>query len=253
MRRFTVFLATALLCAFQPAIAVEPTADGAYQQGLKYLDRADFPTALRCFHLSLSIDPTYTSSYCKAGQTLVQTEQPEKAIALLTQGIALCAPSSRLFYERCQAFYCVGKMDLALADIDRAIEMTPENPYDWVKRGQLESAAHDNQNALRDFNKALDAIKVWKPPKEIDQFELGRTRCTTELEIGNIYQSMGKFSQAAEAYSAALAVPEVVMHREKALTNRAECYEKLGKRQLAEADRKAAADSSSNVFHDLLR
>lgn len=88
------------------------------------------------------------------------------AMALVAASVALilgvAAPPfvrdglSRWHADRATSHYVAGDLDAALAALDRAIELSPENPRRYYERGQMRFEADHWQESLADFDRLLE-------------------------------------------------------------------------------------------------
>jgi tetratricopeptide (TPR) repeat protein len=253
MRSFVLFI-FALLTAVSPTLAdALPSADKLASQGEFYAKHRRYDEALQCFQQGIKADPKFAKNYWLAARMLEGVDRHQESIDLLSKGLAVCPPDGHMFYFRCNAYYAVGSRDKARADIQRAIEIDAHDPYYVMKRADLELDAHDNESALKDYNKTIDVIKADSSADKATKRDLAGTHAMVEIFIANIYRNTGKFQLAVDHYTTALNMPALVTHREHTLTDRASCYDKLGKHDLAAADRKAAAVGSNDVLNDLMK
>lgn len=60
------------------------------------------------------------------------------------------------YLMRSRAYYFGGKLDAALADVDKALDLAPKNPYNWTFRCQVKKQMRMFYAALNDCNHALE-------------------------------------------------------------------------------------------------
>ncbi|HEY9777234.1 MAG TPA: hypothetical protein V6C81_25960 [Planktothrix sp.] len=253
MRRVLTALAIASALAGAPASARAPTANDMFEQGAFLFNHQRYHDALQCFKYSIQLDPTFWKPYQMAGETLNDLENSGEAIELLTKAIELCPPNGELFYTRSNAYYCTGQLNNSIADMDRACTLNPKNPHFFAKRGDFNTAAKRFDLALRDYNKAVDLSKTEHQENAAARNDMAALRASAHKDIGNVYRNQGKYQLAVDQYTLALNAPEATFHRDRVLADRADCYEKLGKKDLAAADRKLVQHDSKGYLDDLMR
>jgi protein O-mannosyl-transferase len=126
---------------------------------------------------------------------------------------------AQVYVLRGVAFFRQGKLEEALKDYSKAIELDPGNWKPWGARGLMHIKLGKFREALRDHNQAI----LMKP----DSAELYYNR-------GNIYVALKQFRNAISDYTQAIKFSDVVhpeYHHNRGLT-----YERLGMLEAAGMD-----------------
>lgn len=82
----------------------------------------------------------------------------DPAIADLTKAIELAPTEEDYVYERAVAYQSAGKPFLAMADLDRALVLKPDDARALVTRAFLRFSGHDRENAAKDLDAASNAV-----------------------------------------------------------------------------------------------
>ena len=147
--------------------------------------------------------------------------------------LGACAEAIRLDPQNADAYYCrammlrdKGERDKALADINEAIRLKSDKAQYYWMRGTLYGEKDMYEKGLEDLNRMIelegDAAK---------HYDYNRR--------GDFYYELGKFEEALKDYTKAIELkPDYQYH----YSDRASAYEKLGKTDLAEADKKKAEE-----------
>lgn len=84
-------------------------------------------------------------------------------------------PEFRHLYltERAWSYRSDDKFDLAIADVDHALEMQPDNYKTWILRAKIHEANDDHELALADYDKAVEigsesSFTHWKRARFLD-------------------------------------------------------------------------------------
>ncbi len=154
-------------------------------------------------------------------------EDYDQAIALCTKAIEFNPLLAAAYSERSAAYYFKEQYDLALSDIKKAIDIEPiANNYSL--RGGIYMQKGKFDLALADFNKAIDLA-----PEYAHFYNI---RCVLYLD------KFANYNKALEDCSKAIKLMESpIFYR-----NRAAVFERLKRKDLAEADRKKAKMLESN-------
>ena len=138
-----------------------------------------------------------------------------------------CAEAIRLDPKNANAYFCRASMyrdkkdfDSALADIDEAIRLKPESARFYGVRAWIYGDKNMFEKGLTDLTHQIDLLK--DKAADLDY-----------AERGDFYYELGKYEDAVKDYTEAIRLgPDYPRN----YRNRAATYEKLGKKDLADAD-----------------
>jgi tetratricopeptide (TPR) repeat protein len=102
--------------------------------------------------------PVVEGSFAKTVNTIEATNKAAKArrlIEVANSKIALEPNNDKYLAARAQCHTDLAELDLALADINRALAINSSEQSYFALRGSILGLQHDNLSALRDLDKAL--------------------------------------------------------------------------------------------------
>jgi tetratricopeptide (TPR) repeat protein len=240
-----LILTVGLLFAGAPACLAEnatPQVDAILRRAWEFDRHRKWKDAIQCYRMANQIQPTLAVPYRGIGNCLCEFDQPEEAIKNLNRSIELDPMDSDAFFDRSKAYVMLDDYKHGLADMDRAIQLHSENSAWFDRRASIELMANQKEKAFADLKKAIAVAVAVKDADAL--YSALRHRA-------NEYRTESKYQQALDDYTAALKAEKRVYTRDRVLQDRAECYEKLGKHDLAAADRKQAALASTKVWDEL--
>ena len=146
------------------------------------------------------------------------SDNHELAIRACTQLIKQNSRNATAYYNRGISYRETGRIDLALADYNRAIEINPRYFEAYNNRGNIYMARGDNRRALQEFDQA---VKV-NPKYAI-----------AHNNRGEAFENMNQLDDAMAAYNRAI---ELNPRYARAYANRGDIWRKKGQRENAIAD-----------------
>ena len=153
------------------------------------------------------------------------------AIRACTQLIKQNSRNAIAYYNRGISYRETGKLDLALADYDRAIEINPRYFEAYNNRGNIYMARGDNRRALQEFERALTVNPQY---------------AVAHNNRGEAFENMNQLDDAMAAYNRAI---EINPRYARAYANRGDIWRKKGQRENAIADYRYALslDARNNL------
>jgi serine/threonine protein kinase/tetratricopeptide (TPR) repeat protein len=149
------------------------------------------------------------------GVLRVRQERFEDAVTELKSAIERKPKAYQAYVNLAQAYRRLQKLDLALAQLDRALELEPGLAHLYRLRARLHLDRHEPAQALRDFDQAIERENTSSPYRVDDHVERGR------LLLGD-----GKHTEALGSFDAALALQK---DHSQAQRLRAETLFRLGR------------------------
>ncbi len=239
--------------AFDQAIALnlESVHLAYYGKGLALRSEKEDEAALLSLELATETKPDFTPAFSLKSSVLSNLNRLDEALVAIERAIALQKDNANLYNQQAgilsdlkryseaeiaysQAiriasypiFYIYrgnlyedqGKLELALTDYNRAIELEPEAFDPYVNRGFLYEDQGKLDLALADYNRII---------------ELAPRTAITYLLRGNLYKKQGELELALADYNRAI---ELEPEAAKAYMNRGNLYNNQGKSELALAD-----------------
>jgi tetratricopeptide (TPR) repeat protein len=190
------------------------------RKGLFYARLKQYDDALKNFDEAIK-QAQFPFFYTSRAAVYSSLKQYDKAIADLTRAIEL-EPSEALFRDRGVARFCANQNQEALDDFDHALTMDPSDSYSQVDRSAVFYKEGKYQDA---YDAACKAISI--DPKNKSGF----------CNRGEASYKLGKYDDALADLNEAVQL-ENPMDKGEAYYFRSRVYEKLGKSDLAAADKK---------------
>ena len=78
------------------------------------------------------------------------------AAEMYSQVIRVNDKQSDLYLKRAEVYFLDNKLAKAIGDINKSIELDPEDPLAYIIRGRIRYAQYDKHSALKDFEKARE-------------------------------------------------------------------------------------------------
>lgn len=162
--------------------------------------------------------------YFRRGYRAAEEDRREDAVNEYTEAIKLDPDYIPAYNNRGNLYRDLNEHEKAFKDFNKAIELDPLYAKAYNNRGLLYQDLRDRENALQDYNKAIELN-----PQYIYAYN----------NRGVLYEAWKEFDKAVEDYTQAI---QLDPKYKRAYLNRANAYDALGQKELAEADRKTAAD-----------
>ncbi len=186
-----------------------------YREAIKVLDRA------------IQQNPRLDNAYGLRGEAYLQLEKRKHAQADLDRAIAMNSKGWPYYESRARLKFELNDLDGAVEDMTIALKINPKADYLYRLRSKFYILQNRDDKALADLNSSIAC-------QDSDQEGTYRNR-------GDLYFRLKKYDLAVKDYTAAILASERKKD-DKSLeldySARANAYEKLGKRELAAADRK---------------
>ncbi|MBS1993002.1 MAG: tetratricopeptide repeat protein [Cyanobacteria bacterium SZAS LIN-3] len=195
--------------------------------------------ALPLVQKAIELDPTNPDGYCTRGSALYKLEETDKAMKDLDKCIELNGNRTKANKIKCQIYFERKQLRQALECATEAIKYSPdkiEKSESYRVRGKLYLEINEPTKAIIDFNQSI-ALE----PEQSNAFK----------HRGNAYMSMKLYQKAIDDYTTGLKTDKT--DRDIFLTLRAQAYEKIGRKDLAAADRKKTQNSVLDEWGDFMK
>jgi tetratricopeptide (TPR) repeat protein len=130
-------------------------------------------------------EPTDADGFGRRGAASAARGDYAKAIADLSRALALTPSEPRYFYERAMAYFGDHQSTLAFADLDQALKLKPDDIDALMMRAEVRLARKNTASAATDLDAAARLA-----PKEAD----------LRLQLGELYAQAGQFDAAIAQY-----------------------------------------------------
>jgi tetratricopeptide (TPR) repeat protein len=134
--------------------------------------------------------PADADALGRQGEALMSRRDFVEALRAFDQAVALEPKAPQRYMDRAGAHRAMGKIDLARADLDRALELKPDFTPALLARGDLALGAKDVVRAEADFAAALKAAP---------------TGGDVQLQVAEIYDLHHRWAEAIPHYDAWIA------------------------------------------------
>jgi tetratricopeptide (TPR) repeat protein len=166
-----------------------------YNRGLAYHNLAQNERAIADFTKAIELIPVYTWAYIDRGLSYVRQGQGDLAVSDCNKVIVIDEKGASTYpsahYCLGLAFYAQDNYDLAITNLDKAIELDATSPGVYFLRGSIYDKQGKEDLAIADYTKAIEL-----DPKHMDAY-IGR---------GNAFADAKQFTQAMEDYKKALEI-----------------------------------------------
>lgn len=136
---------------FDQAIALNPNHSATYVQlGYVYHLKNDLKKSLTDYDRALQLDGKNPQAFRCRGDALASSGQLEKAVGDYTCALSL-SKDAQFLEKRGACFAKLGKFELALKDVNEALELRPKSAYAYVLRGAVYAHQGRHEKAVADF------------------------------------------------------------------------------------------------------
>lgn len=140
---------------FTKAIQLQPDGAEAYvERAAARLDQEDYAAVIADCGEALKRDSRIAVAYTMRARALRQTGNLGRALEDLNRAVEL-APDESNYFQRASTFQLLGQHKQALADLDEVIALKPDSPQGYFARAQSRRAMGDVAGANQDHRQGL--------------------------------------------------------------------------------------------------
>src|SRR5262249_28146826 len=141
---------------FAAAVKLRPRhADGHLYQGCIHMARSEFPAAVRAFTEASKYEQPPISSLRNRAYAYDKQGKSDEALADLNAAIYLVPDDARSYDARGTVYGNLGKYERALADFNKAIQLSPDFAGALLNRGHTYLQLGDTTRAQDDYTRSL--------------------------------------------------------------------------------------------------
>jgi tetratricopeptide (TPR) repeat protein len=138
-----------------------------YNKGINHMSNDKLQDAIRCFELSLRIDPQYVDAWIKKGYAHFHLEEYNLSIASYDKALDIDLGNSEAWNLKGLSYYKMNNYDKAIECSDKAIDADPNDGMSWYNRAcylTLSDRVDEGMEALRraieiDISHAKKAVR----------------------------------------------------------------------------------------------
>jgi tetratricopeptide (TPR) repeat protein len=229
INRFAVLVSISAITLIVPnPILGLPNTDDDLNTAIELINIGHQDKALPILDRAIKLSPNDWKLYTTRGRAWLGVERLQCALDDFNKGIKLDPNRSQIYEARALCYFEMHNLKAAIADQSKAIEMTPPDKLrrDRIRvRSKYYLEQGDSKHALAD---ATDLIL--QNPKD----------CRWYLDRGDMYYALKQYQNAIADYTRGIEMGGNMRNLDYWYRQRAHVYTKLGKYNLADADRKKA-------------
>lgn len=235
-----------LLAANMTYASNNPFSEKECSLGQKLIKGGHYREAIPHFTHAIELDPhsrAIAYYYQQRGYALWQLEERKEALVDFKKAVEIDPPLAGAHWNLSQCEFEMGKTSEAIAAIAKAIQFEKDpciNAKMLTTRSAYYSTLKRNKEAIADLNKSI----------ALCPHDYWNLRARAE-----VYYKTQDYKKAVDDYTTLLNSKESHTENHGELNEmRARCYEKLGRKDLADAERKhAATQLESDPYNDLMK
>lgn len=190
---------------YQTAVKVAPTSGPAYTAlGDWYRAQADWKNSQAAYQQAMQVAPDEVMSYVGLAQVYQAQGKVNDAVAQLKAGIDNAPTSPDAYLALGNLYGLQGNGPAAKQTLQQAVKAVPSSSRVHVAMGDWFQSQGDSTNAEKMYRSAIDVA----PAGEWKTGTLGLPYVGAYVQLGSLYASLGRNSDAMQVYQAAVkAVP----------------------------------------------
>ena len=161
----------AAILEYTKAIAIEPQPNFFNNRCLAWNNEKEYAKALKDCNKALTMNPAHTSALINRGNTFRLQGEYDKAIEDYNQSLQV-APAGDIYnppmayYNRALAYKAQEKLNEAVSDFTKTIELEPKNADAYYSRAEIYEDQGDLTHAIADYQKTLEMKPGYLPAKK---------------------------------------------------------------------------------------
>lgn len=212
---------------FSKAISLDPKSHAAYYGRAKtLLEQGSVETARSDIEQAISLSPSRSRYHALAAQIASKEGNTKRQIDSLNHAVANDSTDPSLYLERAIVFEATGRLDSAMRDLTRSLEIDQNQVTVLQRRAQLALRMSLPNQAIEDFGKVLNSnplsIASWKGlanafaadnqhqdgliclTKAMHRFPKDQDLAQIVFARGRLFQAAGRLAPAATDFSAVI-------------------------------------------------
>lgn len=127
-----------------------------FYRGLIHASNSEWEDALADMQRVTLLEPNQAHAHHVAGLMYMRQEEYVEAVAAFSEAIDLLPDQVDFYADRAAAFFSIGEVESALADLDTTLRYNADAPQILFMRGAVHRALNNRGAAIADFERALE-------------------------------------------------------------------------------------------------
>lgn len=141
-----------------------------YNKGVNKMSEEKFEDAIKCFDLSLRLDPYFVDSLIKKGYSYFHLNQYNLAINIYDQALEVNVNNPEIWNLKGLAYYKAKNFEKAITCCEKAIDIDPNNSMSWYNYACYLTLSKQTTQGMEALKKSieLDISNAKRAVKDID-------------------------------------------------------------------------------------
>jgi len=210
----------------QPALA-NPQSEALFKKGQEAFENQRYRDSMRCYKRASRIDPADPKIYESLADVDLILDDLDSSIRDATTALSINPKMPFALTIRAKAYFAKNHLEACMSDLNKAIGSDPKYWEAYAMRSKLQCERKQWQPALLDCTKALD-LRIKRDGANVSTSLYG--------DRGIILSRLNKWPAAIEDYTRAIRCEDDPNRLNRLYKDRATCYEKIGRHDLAAKD-----------------
>lgn len=176
------------------------------QKAIKAIERGDFKSSEAYWTELITEFPQNPAVWSNRGNVRISQQKLEDAIADFDRSINIAPQYPDAYLNRGIAYEGQQNWDLALADYNRVLEISPQDPVAYNNRGNAKAGQQKWQEALTDYEKAVElapSFSLARANAALVTYQLG-DKAEAIRQLRNLVRKYPMFPDVRAAMTAVL-------------------------------------------------